>query len=193
MKRLEERTKEADAEAIKAEEKLKASGKKRRGGKRKRPLGTPKGTAQENFTDSDSRIMKTSAGFEQCYNAQTAVDSTFQFIVANKVTNLASDVDELLPVLDLASDNTGTAPCRLLADAGYKSEANFAELEERKIRAFIPLGRKDSGDTDDDPDRPASMRMRRKMRSKRGRDSYRPRKHIAEAPFACTRFSPKTR
>ncbi len=33
-----------------------------------RPYGVPHGSAQENFTDPDSRIMNTDAGYQQCYN-----------------------------------------------------------------------------------------------------------------------------
>ena len=41
----------------------------------KREYGEPKESAQDNFTDPESRIMKTSAdGYQQCYNAQVAVD-----------------------------------------------------------------------------------------------------------------------
>ena len=37
----------------------------------------PKRSAQENFTDPDSRIMKRAGGgFDQSYNGQTAVDAT---------------------------------------------------------------------------------------------------------------------
>ena len=47
-----------------------------RGGKPyRRPYGEPEATAQGNFTDPESRIMKTgSEGFRQCFNAQVAVD-----------------------------------------------------------------------------------------------------------------------
>ena len=38
-----------------------------------RAFGEPHPKAQDNFTDPDCRIMKTSAGVEQCYNGQTAV------------------------------------------------------------------------------------------------------------------------
>ena len=40
----------------------------------KRDYGEPEEKAQSNFTDPESRIMKTSTeGFQQCYNAQLAV------------------------------------------------------------------------------------------------------------------------
>ena len=47
-----------------------------KGGKTyKREYGEPDAKAQSNFTDPESRIMKTSSeGFQQCYNAQTVVD-----------------------------------------------------------------------------------------------------------------------
>lgn len=41
----------------------------------KRPFGEPKAKKQDNFTDPQSRIMKTSSGFDQCYNGQLVVDA----------------------------------------------------------------------------------------------------------------------
>jgi len=67
----------------------------------KRRFGEPEPKAQENFTDPDSRIMKRgSSGFEQCYNAQIAVDEKERIIVATAVTQSAADVEQLIPVLD---------------------------------------------------------------------------------------------
>ena len=49
----------------------------------KRAYGEPDDKAQSNFTAPDSAIMKTSAeGFQQCYNAQVAVDGEQQSITA---------------------------------------------------------------------------------------------------------------
>ena len=70
--RLEARQREAD------EARGRKPGMKRnpRGGQPyKREYGEPQEKAQDNFTDPQSRIMKTSAdGFQQCYNAQLAVE-----------------------------------------------------------------------------------------------------------------------
>jgi transposase len=52
----------------------------------------PKPKAQRNFTDPDSRIMKTADGaFHQCYNGQAIVDSVTQVIVAAELSDQAPD------------------------------------------------------------------------------------------------------
>ena len=64
-----------------------ASGKRPQGGrsKFKREYGEPKPQAQRNFTDPESRIMKSKQGFEQCYNAQAVVEEGSQLIVAQQL------------------------------------------------------------------------------------------------------------
>ncbi len=47
------------------------------------PSEAPDPKAQKNFTDPESRIMKTKDGFIQGYNAQAAVDAEAQVIVAH--------------------------------------------------------------------------------------------------------------
>ena len=49
----------------------------------KRAYGAPDAKAQSNVTDPQSGIMKTSSeGFQQCYNAQVAVEGDHQLVVA---------------------------------------------------------------------------------------------------------------
>jgi transposase len=97
--------------------------------------------AQTNFTDPDSRIMKTPDGFQQCYNAQAAVDATSQVIVAQEVSAAPPDVQRLMPMLDQIIALNGGAPAELSADAGYASEANFAALARANVTAYIALRR----------------------------------------------------
>lgn len=67
-----------------------------KGGLYARDFGVPEETAQENFTDCDSRIMKRSGGgFDPAFNAHAAVDETAQIVVAAELTNNASDSDRL--------------------------------------------------------------------------------------------------
>ena len=91
----------------------------------------PDDKTQDNFTDPQSRIMKMGGSFEQCYNAQAAVDGQSQLIIANGLTNNAADNGELLPMVEAVKDNLGELPQQVLADSGYRSEQAFGELEEK--------------------------------------------------------------
>ena len=91
----------------------------------------PKPKAQRNFTDPDSKIMKTSSGsFEQCYNAQAVVDADHQIIVAADLNSCAADVGNLIPMTEQAAANTGQVPGQVLADAGYCCTDNLDAAAE---------------------------------------------------------------
>jgi transposase len=140
--RKAEEARQAD---VKREQKAKAEGReppKERPNARKYPKGQPKPKDQENFTDPESRIMKTSKGYEQSFNAQIAVDGESRLIVATKVTNCAADVEELIPMVERAEANTGENVGEVLADAGYQSEENFTALESANIDGYVPTRRK---------------------------------------------------
>ena len=176
-KRLEQAQAEEDA----AEKRGERWEKEGRGHKPKRPNGTPPDNKQSNFTDPESRIMKTATGgYEQCFNAQIAVDAAEQIIVATRVTQSAADVHELLPMQEQAEANTGRRPKRLLADAGYKSEANLEALEERDIDGYVSLGRREETREKAMTAGPATARMGRKLKTKRGRSLFKLRKAIVE-------------
>jgi transposase len=175
-KRLEEQQAEEDEKS--------GRGQGDRGPKLKRPIGVPKDTSQSNFTDPESRIMKTSTGaFEQSYNAQIAVDSAERIIVAADVTACAADTGELLKMETAATENLGGHPKELLADAGYKSEANFAELEKRGVRALVSLQRGESPPKEVPKKMPATRRMAARLKTARGRKRYRLRKSVVEPVF----------
>src|SRR6516225_3140675 len=69
-----------------AEAKREAEGRRKGGRKAAPPCPTPDAKAQKNFTDPQSRVMKSKDGFVQAYNAQIAVDAEAQIIVAQDVT-----------------------------------------------------------------------------------------------------------
>ncbi len=106
----------------------------------------PKPKAQRNFTDPESRIMKTSDGsFHQCFNAQVVVDAEHQVIVAADVNDCAADVVNLIAMTQQTAVNTGQAPGQMLADAGYCSEDNLTRAAEVTASSgtefFIATGR----------------------------------------------------
>ena len=180
-KELEDRKRdEADQQQVEEKEREEKGKPPRRGGKKK--SGTPEPKDQINFTDSDSRIMKSGNGYEQAFNAQIAVDDEAQVIVAAEVTQQPSDIRQLLPVLDAATENVESKPKSLLADAGYLSEDNLEGLDERAVEGYLAIGRKTKNRKISD-ECPATQRMQRKLRTKRGAKQYAKRKHKVEAPI----------
>ena len=158
-----------------------ARGAHDRGRPYKRAYGEPEPKAQSNFTDPESRIMNTSTeGFQQCYNAQTAVDEAHQIIVATQVGAQASDQGRLMPLLDEVSDSFGVEPEVVLADAGYCNEADLVALEERGIDGYVALGREGKARVAVDPHtRAATHRMGEKLARAKGKAQYAKRKWMS--------------
>jgi transposase len=127
--------------AAEAQQQREAEGRKKSGRTAAPPSTTPDPKAQKNFTDPQSRIMKSKDGFVQAYNAQIAVDSQAQIIVAQDVTQSAVDSGQLVPMTDAVETNLGRKPEQLSADAGYCSEANLEALENRDIDGYVATGR----------------------------------------------------
>lgn len=128
-------------ETAAAEEKRQAEGRKKPGPKAAPPSSEPDPKAQKNFTDPESRIMKSKEGFVQAFNAQAAVDAEAQIIVAQAVTQDANDKRQLAPMIDAIETNLGRKPAQLSADSGYCSDANIEALETRGIDGYIAPGR----------------------------------------------------
>lgn len=161
--------------------------KPRRGRPRKHPAGVPKPEAQRNFTDPDSRIMKTSEGFQQCYNAQAAVDAGSQVIVACGLTQSATDRNQLQPMVERIEAHTGQNPTELSADCDYCSEDNLAALDRREIRGYIATGKQQHGKPAPTATRKRkgerTQRMRRRLQCGGYRSRYRLRKQTVEPVF----------
>ena len=102
---------EAERQArAEAEKKREAEGRKKPGRPAAPPSQDPDPKAQKNFTDPESRIMKTKDGFIQGYNAQAAVDAEAQVIVAHGLDANASDQHQLTPMVDAVEAAMGRKP-----------------------------------------------------------------------------------
>jgi transposase len=176
---------ELEAEARAEAEKKAARPKTYRGGRKpKTPPGQPKDAAQRNFTDPESRIMKGRDGFIQGYNAQAAVDEAHQVIVAQSLSNNASDQAELVPLVEGIKANTGRKPREVSADVGYCSEANLEALKDRRIRGYVATGRQKHPASGDAQRRgPQTEAMRQRLRRAGHRSRYRLRKQTVEPVF----------
>ena len=190
---------EAEAEGkarAAAEDKRKAEGGKKTGAsaslKAGKPATPPKaepdGKAQRNFTDPESRILKTRDGYIQGYNAQAAVDGEDQVIVAHTLTNSSSDQAQLAPLLDRTRANLGRNPDEVSADAGYCSAANLRTVKRRRIDGYIATGRQKHGTRSATAKRPLApgsliAKMSTKLKRAGYRSRYRLRKQIVEPVF----------
>ena len=135
---------EHQAKLAAREAKEKSTGKKPRGRTPKPPEPGPKGKDQVNLTDSESRIMPSSAGgFEQSYNAQATVDVESMLIVENHITQQSNDKLELAPSVEnlcTLPDSLGAVDT-LLADTGYFSQKNVQECKGKNIVPYIAAER----------------------------------------------------
>ena len=129
----------------------------------------PEPTAQRNFTDPDSRIMKDGATkeFVQAYNAQAVVDGHRQVITACGVTQAAVDVRQFVPLLEHAFAHLGQGPATVMADAGYFSEENLTAPIVAAVDLYVPPDRHRHGPAPAGPapsrQGPWSERMRQKL------------------------------
>ena len=162
-----------------------SSGMSDRGRPQRAQDGGPPARAQRNFTDPDSRVLKTRDGFVQGYNGQLAVDATHQVIVAQRLTTNGSDQDGLAPLLDAATAALGRKPREVSADAGFCRESNLEALAERGIRGYLAPGRGRHGSVDPSGRRqfrPGSLmaKMAAKLKRAGRRSRYRLRKQTVE-------------
>jgi transposase len=148
--------------------------------------GTAGDASQRNFTDPESRIMKTRDGYLQAYNAQAAVDGTAQVIVATEVYAVQNDGPLLDEMLVQIRANTGRQARELSADFAYLSEANLRTCARRHVAPYIATGRVRHGDGPLATPRakgPRVIAMHEKLRRAGRRSRYRLRKQIVEPVF----------
>ncbi len=175
----EERRRRAEADARRD-----AEGRKRPGKEPAPVSDAPDPKAQKNFTDPESRIMKSKDGYVQAYNAQAAVDAAGQIIVAHGLTQNGSDQGQLAIMTDNIEKNLGHKPAQISADSGYCSETNLQALADRGIDGYVAPGRakhptKDNGKTGGS----LTQAMRKKIDDGGFETPYRLRKQVVEPVF----------
>jgi hypothetical protein len=138
-------------------------------------------------TDEDARFLRQRGGFVLGYTGEIAV-SDDHLIVAQRVTQNATDNGSLLPMIDEMNERCGAPPGAALADSGFFSVANLEQMEQQNIDGYVPdsnlacelnLGVRCRLKA-----RAAShRRMRAKLRSPSGQAAYARRKAVVEPVF----------
>ena len=111
----------------------------------------------------------------QGYNAQIAVDSASQVIVAAEVTQETNDKMQLIPMVEQIVTNLEQKPEKVSADTGYFSQANVTDGSVKDVDLYIATGRDKHGDTVETitdpppPDVSPKEKMRHKLQTAAGR------------------------
>jgi transposase len=134
LKRIQQAKAELEAEAKAEAERGRDPNKT---GHKAKPTGIPAEKTQRNLTDSESRMMKSGDQFIQGYNAQAAVDSERQIIVAQTLTNTGNDMHQMVPLLKQIRGNLNRQAKEVSADSGYCSELNLKALRRHHIRGYV--------------------------------------------------------
>lgn len=131
-------------------------------------------------------------GWDQCGNAQAAVDSANQIIVACDVTDQSNDKQQFEPMVEQSQANVGEDKKikAASADSGYYSESNVQFAEGKDIDAYITTEKTKHSDPVRNvvrgrppKDLTVQEKMARKLRTKKGRETYSKRKSIVEPVF----------
>ena len=194
-RQAEERKAAVEAKRAERRQKKAETGRKTGGREPQAPdpeQAVPEAKAQRNFTDPDSRIMpdgSNKGSFVQGYNAQAAVDSQAQVIVAAEVVQATNDKQQLVPLVEQAEANLGQKPAAVSADSGYWSEANVTAEGVAGIDLYVATGRKkDEEKNEPESESPpenvsAKEKMASKLRMGEGQAVYKMRKAIVEPVF----------
>lgn len=210
-RKLEERARERDTQAQKeyeskvAKRQAKRDAGKKPGGKDPEPpTSGPQDKDQINLTDEESRVMKVGGGFDQCYNAQAAVDTDSMLIVGGFVTQAGNDSQQIQPMLEVLirrQEQLGQVS-QVLADTGYFSAANVAACEQAGIEPMIAMKREQhhlpvldrfTEPPPLSPDANAVETMAHRLKTKTGRADYALRKQTVEPVFGIIKHVMKFR
>jgi transposase len=193
--RFEAEKAEYEAKLAAREAKEKQTGRKSKGKPPQPPQEGPRPKDQYNFTDPESRIMKDGAGFEQCFNAQAAVEVETMLVVGQHVCDAPNDKQQLKPTMDCVSPVVGEV-ANGLADSGYYSEQAVAAVESGGAgpTVYAAMKRHPHGRTiqqlekRDDPPAPSSdasiaEMMAHRLETNAGKELYGLRKQTVEPVF----------
>lgn len=193
--RFEEEKAEYEAKLAQRQAKEEATGRKSRGKKPKPPQEGPRPKDQYNFTDPESRIMKDGGSFEQCFNAQAAVEVDTMLVVGQHVCNAPNDKQQLEPTLNCVSPVVDEVS-KGLADSGYYSKEAVAAVENGGAGPTVYAAIKRHGhgrsvqqlEEHEDPPAPppgASVAeiMAHRLETKAGKELYGLRKQTVEPVF----------
>jgi transposase len=147
------------------------------------------GLRKQSRTDEDSRFLRQRQGYVLGYTGTIAVSEDY-LIVGQQVSQASTDNELLVPMVERVEQECGERPGEVSADSGFFTQENVRAMEERGVDAYVPdshmahelnWGQRVRGHGA--AREPGQQRMRRKLRSRAGRETYGRRKQIVEPMF----------
>jgi transposase len=92
---------------------------------------------QASRTDPESRFLRDRRGFVLRYSAEVAVTED-HLVVAQRVTQNASDNESLAPMVQEVEERCGEAPRTVSADSGYFKLEQIERVEARGAETYVP-------------------------------------------------------
>jgi Transposase DDE domain len=91
--------------------------------------------------EAEAGFMRTPNGKSPAYNVQTAVDAEHALIVAEQVTDQATDNRSLQPMAEATQAAVGEPTMNVVADAGYSNGKQAEACEAKGIVPHVPANR----------------------------------------------------
>jgi hypothetical protein len=127
------------------------------------------------------------AGLMQAYNAQIAVDSHAQIIVAAELTQQAFDCQQLLPMVKSLQNTVHGTPTTITADAGYWETRSLLDPSLNGIEMLVPPDSKPQVPggslSPTAPRHEEAFRMRQALATEQGKARYALRQSTVEPVF----------
>lgn len=147
------------------------------------------GLRKQSRTDADSRFLRQRQGYVLGYTGTIAVSEDY-LIVGQQVSQASTDNELLVPMVERVEQECGERPREVSADSGFFTQENVRAMQERGVDAYVPDSHmahelnwgkrvRGHGAARD----PGQQGMRRKLRSRAGRETYGRRKQIVEPMF----------
>ena len=142
-------------------------------------------------TDPESRYLRERRGHTLGYTAELAVNDE-HLIVAQRVTQNASDNDSLVPLVQQVEQECRKRPEKVSADAGFFSLPAIEQLQRGGVEVYVPDphmahelkgGKRARGMGQQARASARINRLRRQLRTPEGRRIYAQRKMLVEPVF----------
>lgn len=107
-------------------------------------------STQKSLTDPDSRLMKTSKGFDICHNVEVASEGKNNLVVEFYATSAENDQKELSQIAESAREALGVEELDILSDKGFFDHGELKACDTPHLNVYIPI-LKDGGSALPDP------------------------------------------